>query len=530
MRTELVDRDKLMSWMVSEENMEQPMMISRVWHWATNPANLVDLLAIMPWFLTKAFESSGSGDSVIIRFIRLTRVIRAARLGKRFEAVIIVVRSVRRSLRALYVLVLNLVLGVITFGALMYFCEQGDWDPDKQAYMRLKKISFNEETKIWEDVLERSPFDSIPSCFWWAIITATTVGYGDMYPTTNAGKAVAGLAMGWSLCVLALPIGVIGNNFSNVWNEYDLEKKREREHDEREEMMLKRSDAWGDPLHYSRRIILEVWHDNKPGHENGDKDGGDGELMEDECAEFMGEVDVSMTDLEPKEFIQKTLTMPLTMNMDKARRRVRGTLTFEYIWRPNSDKADLDPKAGPELHGELEVIVHGAADLITIDWKGCCDSDPYVNVITYPCGPGPDGMLHPKCQKTRTVLNTSYPSWNDSFKFNMHWTKAGAESCMAADMRNLDSGHATEAAATEGVGHIPGTSIGRKSLRAPQAILPPELTDDQKEELLHDIVPSLQEDVATLREVVPQIQSSIKEVKRDLQLIASVLRKRSLVK
>merc|ERR1719235_2815368 len=152
---ELVDRDrqKLMTWMVSEETMQQPSFLRRVSAWFFSPANLIDLAAIMPWFLTKAFEESGGGDSVVIRFIRLTRVIRAIRLGKRFEAVIIVVRSVRRSMRALYVLVLNLVLGVITFGALMYFCEQGDWDPDKQAYMRLKKTSFNEDTKTWEDVL-----------------------------------------------------------------------------------------------------------------------------------------------------------------------------------------------------------------------------------------------------------------------------------------------------------------------------------------------------------------------------------------
>merc|ERR1719305_1703259 len=121
---ELVDRDRqqLLQWMVTEDTIIEPNFFKRVWAWFFHPANLIDLAAIMPWFLSKAFEQSGGEDSLIIRLIRLTRVIRAIRLGKKFEAVIIVVRSVRRSLRALYVLVLNLVLGVITFGALMYFC------------------------------------------------------------------------------------------------------------------------------------------------------------------------------------------------------------------------------------------------------------------------------------------------------------------------------------------------------------------------------------------------------------------------
>merc|ERR1719201_1378301 len=138
MRVELHahDRRQLLTWMTTEDLIKEPKFLRRASKWFLHPANLIDLAAIMPWFLSKAFEESGGGDSLIIRLIRLTRVIRAIRLGKKFEAVIIVVRSVRRSLRALYVLVLNLVLGVIIFGALMFFCEQGSWDKDKKAYTR----------------------------------------------------------------------------------------------------------------------------------------------------------------------------------------------------------------------------------------------------------------------------------------------------------------------------------------------------------------------------------------------------------
>jgi voltage-gated potassium channel len=135
------------------------------------------------------------------------RVVRAFRLARRFEAVIIIMRSQRKSLRALYVLVLNLLIGMLFFGALMYSAEQGTWNPETSAWERL---SYGEP--------EKNPFDSIPACFWWAIVTATTVGYGDTFtPRTPPGKAVAALTMVWSVCVLALPIGVIGGNFIQVW-------------------------------------------------------------------------------------------------------------------------------------------------------------------------------------------------------------------------------------------------------------------------------------------------------------------------
>lgn len=517
MRTELVDRDrqKLLSWMVSEETMQQPSCFRRAWVWFSSPANLIDLCAIMPWFLTKAFEGSGGGDSMIIRLIRLTRVIRAIRLGKKFEAVIIVVRSVRRSMRALYVLVLNLLLGVITFGAFMYFCEQGTWDAHRKAYMRPEGELFNNVTKTWEVVYGRSPFESIPACFWWAIVTATTVGYGDMYPTTKAGKAVAGLAMGWSLCVLALPIGVIGGNFHKVWEEYDKEKDNERMFAQKEEMMLKRSIAWGDPLHYSRLVVLEVWHDA------GLSDGG-------EQAEFMGEVE-QMLEMPPEECVRRKFTIPLTPNLDKARRRVHGHLTFEYTWRPHghADKCG-DSSCSPRdstgsvgdalLTGALEVLVCAGEDLIAIDWKGTCSSDPYVVVKAYPRSPGPDGRLCSETFRTDTVWDTQNPSWNSKAKFDVQWTQTGTEHRLAADMRQLGEETDVDMDASRKLPKQQAASAAENVLT----------TDRDREEFLEHMVPSLQEEIVHLQKfIVPQLKSSILDVKQDLKQIADALRQRN---
>ncbi|EDO27915.1 predicted protein, partial [Nematostella vectensis] len=55
---------------------------------------------------------------------------------------------------------------------------------------------------------------SVPECFWWALITITTVGYGDMAPKTTQGKLFGSIVAGLSILITALPISIIGSNFS----------------------------------------------------------------------------------------------------------------------------------------------------------------------------------------------------------------------------------------------------------------------------------------------------------------------------
>jgi hypothetical protein len=517
MRTELADRDKhrLLAWIVAEDSIPCPHPMKRVSEFFFNPANLIDLAAIMPWFLSQAFKNSGGDDSVIIRSIRLTRVIRAFRLGSRFEAVIIIVRSIRRSLRALYVLVLNLLLGVIIFGALIYFCEQGKWDKEKKAYTRWVDQEWNSETQQWDDVFDRSPFESIPASFWWAVVTATTVGYGDQYPTTPAGKTVAGVSMAWSLCVLALPIGVIGNNFSQVWIEYDKEREKEKWDRIKEEMLLKRSIAWGDPLHYSRRILLEVWHDL------GLPDDGQGSQQ----TEFMGEVDFTM-DLPAKDPRSEKITCHLTPNYEKANRRVRGTITFEYRWRP-AEKYNEDAL----LVGTLEVLVLQGSDLISIDWKDTCSSDPYCKIWAYPKSPEKtDGNVEPVCYRTDTVWDTSNPRWDFSASLEVNWTRAGTAQCMANDMRELESG----VEPVQGPGGRPSAKK-RKSMSfvgsvsghlGKQTPVSQEQTANPVEEM-NRTVPEIQAELLHFKDsIVPQLQSDMLEVKHDLHRIVEALKNR----
>merc|ERR1712190_173823 len=92
--------------------------------------------------------SGGGGDSslVVMKLLRLMRVVRAFRLGRRFEAVIIIARCMTKSVRALWVLVLNLSMGMLVFGAIMFFVEQGEYDPATRTFLRHEHFFLNSST------------------------------------------------------------------------------------------------------------------------------------------------------------------------------------------------------------------------------------------------------------------------------------------------------------------------------------------------------------------------------------------------
>ena len=122
-------------------------------------------------------------------------------------------------------------------------------------------------------------FGTIPTAFWWALVTMTTVGYGDCYPSTPGGKCVSVLAMFGGVLILALPITVVGSNFQKMVElfEEDAQARRCDDDDDDYDALIRarhsaaqRSNAhalapcgmassWAPPSVLRRRTAIRTW-------------------------------------------------------------------------------------------------------------------------------------------------------------------------------------------------------------------------------------------------------------------------------
>lgn len=140
---------------------------------------MIDLLSILPLYLSLIFVQAKS--MTVIRALRLLRVFRIMKLGHFTRQSQIIARSVRQSMPKITVFFYFVVILVVVFGAVMYLVEGG----------------VNEG------------FSSIPQSIYWAVVTLTTVGYGDISPITPFGKFLASLLMIAGYAIIAVPTGII---------------------------------------------------------------------------------------------------------------------------------------------------------------------------------------------------------------------------------------------------------------------------------------------------------------------------------
>ncbi|XP_074593703.1 potassium voltage-gated channel subfamily A member 1-like isoform X2 [Brevipalpus obovatus] len=183
--------------------------------------NAIDFMAIVPYFITLATMFAEDKDQekrklvtekqsqamslAILRVIRLVRVFRIFKLSRHSKGLQILGMTLKSSMRELGLLIFFLVIGIILFSSAVYYAESGT---------------------------ERSHFKSIPDAFWWALVTMTTVGYGDMVPLSFWGKIVGSLCAIAGVLTLALPVPVIVSNFTYFYNrgmvQGDLESANEK--------------------------------------------------------------------------------------------------------------------------------------------------------------------------------------------------------------------------------------------------------------------------------------------------------------
>lgn len=196
-----------------------------------SPAGVIDLLAIMPYWI-QVFQSSPDrgGALIVLRILRLTRIFRVFKMGKYNEVFQLFSRVMAESMPALFLMTFFVLLGCCVFGTLLWQVEQGRWYPEGHETLLDLEISgrgafLRHDGSLDPDSLAETDFPSIPSAFWYVIVTISTVGYGDASPTTAVGKVVGSFTIFLGVIVLAMPIGVVGANFSSEYHRV-LDEKR----------------------------------------------------------------------------------------------------------------------------------------------------------------------------------------------------------------------------------------------------------------------------------------------------------------
>ena len=158
------------------------------WNYAVSGAGIVDLLAVLPfWF---AFILP-----VDFRVVLVLRFVRFLKLTRYSPAMRSLLDALYQERRALFGCVVILIGTTLVAASLMHLAE-GHVQPDK--------------------------FGTIPDAMWWAIVTLGTIGYGDVVPVTVPGKLIAGATIFLGLIMVALPVGIIANAFSNEIHRRDF--------------------------------------------------------------------------------------------------------------------------------------------------------------------------------------------------------------------------------------------------------------------------------------------------------------------
>lgn len=153
---------------------------------------IVDLLSILPAFL--ALILTGSHYTIVIRVLRLLRVFRVLKLTRYLSQANFLLVALRGSRQKIVVFLLTVSTLVVIYGTLMYVIEG-----------------------------PRNGFTSIPTGIYWAIVTMTTVGYGDLVPLTWLGKTLASLIMVTGYSIIAVPTGIFTAELASALRQEQLQ-------------------------------------------------------------------------------------------------------------------------------------------------------------------------------------------------------------------------------------------------------------------------------------------------------------------
>lgn len=147
-------------------------------HYVFSFFGVVDLLALLPTYLALVF--TGSQYLIVIRGLRLLRIFRVLKLFRFMGEANLLYNAIRSSMPKIIIFMVTIINAAIISGTIVYLVEG-----------------------------EESGFTSIPRSVYWAIVTMTTVGYGDIAPATPLGQTIASIVMIMGYAILAVPTGIV---------------------------------------------------------------------------------------------------------------------------------------------------------------------------------------------------------------------------------------------------------------------------------------------------------------------------------
>ena len=159
--------------------------IGKPLRYATSFFGMVDLLAILPTFLSLVLP--GSRYLLVIRILRVLRIFRVLKLMQYLNEAQLMIRALRAAGHKIAVFFATVMTLVVIFGSVMYIIEG-----------------------------EAHGFTSIPRSIYWAIVTMTTVGYGDISPQTAIGQTIAAIIMLIGFTIIAVPTGIVASEMSRT--------------------------------------------------------------------------------------------------------------------------------------------------------------------------------------------------------------------------------------------------------------------------------------------------------------------------
>lgn len=180
--------------------------------------NIVDLLSFLPYYIEIGLSATNTGVSTlkVLRVLRILRLIRIFKLSRNMQMLQMLFAALAEARRSIFILYFIVLLFAVISGSIMYFVETAfcTYSESEGAWVYKPGVIYDEDNVA-------TSFQNIMDGIYWAIVTITTVGYGDYVPISWAGRFVGSIALISAVAVIALPITLVGGVFSR---HYDMMK------------------------------------------------------------------------------------------------------------------------------------------------------------------------------------------------------------------------------------------------------------------------------------------------------------------